>query len=264
MAARAEGASTIVSPGRGSRFGDAPRRRGRGRDQSQLARRSATSSALPSTSCSCCAPRGAIPDLEVVGHAGHRHLARDPGRLEQRRRDHQPALLVELDVGRAGEEVAPHPAAVRPTSGSTASIRSAIFAQRLDGPGVEAAIEAARHDDLVLRTLPELRRECEAVLLVQRMLVLTEQHGPLRPTLPHFTPPVNPRGPCHCRPSPPPRRRTAARSARPGRRPGRARLRRRQRGCRTAAAPSSRRRRGRRRGPSGCRGRSRRCRGSAS
>ena len=86
----------------------APRPRGRGRDQSRLARRSATSSALPSACLQLLAPRGAIPDLEVVEDAGDRHLALDARAVEQLGRDHHPSLLVELDRRRAGEEVALH------------------------------------------------------------------------------------------------------------------------------------------------------------
>src|SRR5204862_5547528 len=67
-------------------------------------------------------------------------------------------------------------------------------------PRVEAAVEAACHDDAVLEGSAELRRECEAVLVVKGVLVLAQQHGPLRTTLPPFSPHVNPAG---AKPPPP-------------------------------------------------------------
>ena len=72
MAAGAERAVDRPSPpaaGRGSRR---LRPRGRGRGRPQLARRSATSSALPSSSRLLGAPGGAIPDLEVVADSERR------------------------------------------------------------------------------------------------------------------------------------------------------------------------------------------------
>ena len=85
-------------PGRGREGARAPRPRGRGRDQSRLARRSATSSALPSACVQLLAPGGAIPDLEVVVDAGDGDLAPDPGSLEQLGGNDHAALPVELDA----------------------------------------------------------------------------------------------------------------------------------------------------------------------
>src|SRR5919204_5258075 len=52
------------------------------------------------------APRGAVPDLQVVAHAGDHDLPPDAGVLGQRRRYEHAPLLVGLRLGRAGEEVA--------------------------------------------------------------------------------------------------------------------------------------------------------------
>ena len=77
--------------------------------------------------------------------------------------------------------------------------------------------------------------------------MLTQQHGPLRPTLPHFPPPVKPPG--RARRDPGAADARSARPARRGRRPGRGPPRRRRRGSRTGAARSSRRRCGSPRAP---------------
>src|SRR5438067_13649810 len=50
------------------------------------------------------APRGAVPDLEVVVDPRHDDLLTQPGVLAERRRHHHPALFVDLRLGRAGEE----------------------------------------------------------------------------------------------------------------------------------------------------------------
>src|SRR5213078_5233491 len=58
------------------------------------------------------APRGAVPDLEVVVDSRHDDLLPQPGVLAERRRHHDPALLVDLSLGRTREEVALHHAAL--------------------------------------------------------------------------------------------------------------------------------------------------------
>src|SRR5262249_61573364 len=54
------------------------------------------------------APRGAIPDLEVVVDPRHDDLLPKAGVRAERRRHHHPALLVQLCLGRTGEEAALH------------------------------------------------------------------------------------------------------------------------------------------------------------
>src|SRR5881227_3652956 len=100
-------ASTIVSPGCGSR-----------RDTTSSARTGTWSVSVgktlgnifraPFDLVQLLAPRLPVPDLQVVVDARHGDFAGDPGPLEERLRDHQPALLVELAVGRAAEEVPAH------------------------------------------------------------------------------------------------------------------------------------------------------------
>src|SRR6185437_9259278 len=92
---------------------------------------------------------------------------------------------------RTGEEVPADPAPVA-REGVDRLEACGHRLPRVAGPRKEAAVETACHDDAVPERSSELRRECEAVLLIQRMLVLTQQHGPLRTTLAHFSPPVNP------------------------------------------------------------------------
>src|SRR5258708_4482088 len=60
------------------------------------------------------APRGAIPDLEMVVDARDRHLALDARTGEELGRDHHPSLLVELDRRGGREEVALHGARLGP------------------------------------------------------------------------------------------------------------------------------------------------------
>src|SRR5579884_3330422 len=186
--------STTVSPGRGSRFATTSSAR-TGTWSVSVGKTLGNIFRAPFDLVQLCAPGGAIPDLEVVGHPGHRHLACDSRRLEQRGGHHHAALLVELEPSGAGEEVPPQLASVG---------RQRV--DRLDPlgepppfglrPRVEAAVEAAAHDDPILERPAELGREREAVFLIQRMLVLTPQHGPLRTTLTHFPPLVTsgPRG----------------------------------------------------------------------
>src|SRR5690349_21077573 len=136
-------------------------------------------------------PLGSIPDLEVVVDPGHGHLATEARVLDQRRGQDEPPLAVELALRRAGEEVPPH--------------RARVLAERVECAdpgrellplgarvGDEAAVQAARDDDAVLEGRPELRREGEAVLVVEGVLMFTQQHGPLLPTLTHQSPLVNP------------------------------------------------------------------------
>src|SRR5205823_12251801 len=103
--------STIVSPGRGSR-----------RETTSSARTGTWSVSVgktlgnifraPFDLVQLCAPLRPVPDLQVVEDARHRHLPRDTDALEERRRDDHAALLVELAVCGAGEEMAAHAAGV--------------------------------------------------------------------------------------------------------------------------------------------------------
>src|SRR5205823_487095 len=56
----------------------------------------------------------------------------------------------------------------------------------------ETPLDPSGQNDAVGECLTELGREREAVLVIDRVLVLAYQHGPLRPTLDHLTPLRNP------------------------------------------------------------------------
>src|SRR5215207_11510773 len=65
-------------------------------------------------------------------------------------------------------------------------------------PGVEASVHAPRNDNPGRQLLAEARREREAVLVVDGVLVFAEKHDraitdlPLLPTLDHYPPLCNP------------------------------------------------------------------------
>src|ERR1051325_6576124 len=96
--------STIVSPGRGSRFATTSSAR-TGTWSVSVGKTLGNIFRAPFDLLQLCGPRGSVPDLDVVVHAGERHLARDAGALEQRGRDDEPARLVELAGSGAREEV---------------------------------------------------------------------------------------------------------------------------------------------------------------
>ena len=147
-------ASTTVSPGLHARGARAPRSRGRGRDQSRwAARRSATSSALPSTSASSRrqAARSQISrwswtPATTTSRPSFACSSSAAGNADA-------ALLVELRLRRAGEEEALHPAALL---AQRVERREPRLDERVPvgaRVGEEAAVHAARHDD----PLPEGR-----------------------------------------------------------------------------------------------------------
>src|SRR6478736_2906803 len=55
------------------------------------------------------APRGAVPDLQVVPHARDDDVPAEPSMLDESGRDHHAPLAVELGLDRAREEEALHP-----------------------------------------------------------------------------------------------------------------------------------------------------------
>src|SRR6478672_9938806 len=182
--------STTVSPGRGSsRLTTSPARTGTwsnsvGKTLGNIFRAPFHLVQLP-------APLRPVPDLQVVVDARDGDLPAEPRVLDERRRQHHPALPVELGLRGPGEEVPLHHARVRverveaaDAIGETLPVCARI--------GEEAAVEPPRDDDAVLERSPEPGREREAVLVVERVLMFTQQHGPRCPTLPHHLPPVNP------------------------------------------------------------------------
>src|SRR5581483_7432995 len=99
--------------------------------------------------------------------------------------------LVELDRHRAGEEVPLHHARLPAERVELADPAYLALPLAL-GVGVEAAVEAGRDDKTVAELLAEPGRQREAVLVVEGVLMLAEQHGPLRTTLSHHPPVRNP------------------------------------------------------------------------
>src|SRR6476659_5480301 len=101
----------------------------------------------------------------------------DPGEpalrvREQSGRDAHAALLVRRLLARAGEEVAVHPAALLAERMQVGKGGGAGALEGSRRPDEDAAVQAPRDDAAVVEGLPELRRKCEAVLVVDRMLVL--------------------------------------------------------------------------------------------
>src|ERR671910_532620 len=144
------------------------------------------------------APGGAIPDLEVVVDARDDDLPAEPGRLDQRARDHDPALLVGVRLGGRGEEVPLHQAALLAEQVELGEPRLDEPLPPLTREQVEAAVEAARDHASVRELLADPGRKREPVLVIDRVSVFAEKHAgavslsPLRPTLNHTSPPGNP------------------------------------------------------------------------
>src|SRR3954471_20254553 len=133
------------------------------------------------------APGGAIPDLEVVDDARHRHVAADARTLEEARGDQDPPLLVELRLRRRSEEEPLHlPGLTAEGIESPDAVRQ--LRPRVGRVDVEAAVEPPRDDDAVAELVAKAGREREPVLVVERVLVLTQQHRLPSPIATHFNP----------------------------------------------------------------------------
>src|SRR5581483_9942486 len=178
--------STIVSPGRGASAASTSSAR-TGTWSVSVGKTLGNIFRAPFDGLPLLAPDGAIPDLEVVIDAGDRHLAVDPRAREQRRRNHDPSLLVEVGLGRGGEEVTlhhPRLAAERVEAadalGQPGPLRTVVH--------VETTVEALGDDDGVTELLAVPRGQGEPVLVVQGVLVLAQQHRSPSPISPHFNP----------------------------------------------------------------------------
>src|SRR5215467_7076729 len=117
-------------------------------------------------------PGGAVPDLEAVVDPGDDDVAAELGVREQCGRDAHPPLLVRRRLAGSGEEVTMHPPALLAQRVQSGKSRIAVVLPGNRCPRIEAPVEAARDDDPVLERLPELRRQRQTVLVVDRMLVL--------------------------------------------------------------------------------------------
>src|SRR5690349_8529620 len=141
--------------------------------------------------CELAAPGVAIPDLEVVVDSRDDDVALELRVLQERGRQSDASLLVQFRLRCAGEEEALHPAALLAQRVQRGEASPHERGPVVAGVRVQAAVDAARHDDSLRERLPEAGRQREAVLVVQCVLVLAEKHPgalPLCPTLPHHKP----------------------------------------------------------------------------
>src|SRR5438067_901610 len=117
-------------------------------------------------------PGRAVPDLEVVVDPGDDDVAAELRVGDQRGRQAHAPLLVRRRLARAGEEVTLHPPTLLAQRVERGEGRVAVPRPAVRRPRPETALAAARDDDAVLERLPELRRQRQTVLVVDRMLVL--------------------------------------------------------------------------------------------
>ena len=141
-------------------------------------------------------PRFAIPDLDVVPQSRDDDLTAELRVLEQRRRNHHAALFVELGLGRSREVESlgsPRRLAERIQRGESRLDKSSPIRTTEDP---EAVVEATRDDDTFREGLAELGGKGETVLVIDRVLVGSEEHlrpgsvyhcSPLCPTLTHLS-----------------------------------------------------------------------------
>ena len=83
---------------------------------------------------------------------------------------------VELGLGGAGEHVALHPARLLAERIQRGESRLDESSPILTTVGVEAAFEATGDEDALSECLPELGRESKAILVIERVFVLAEEH----------------------------------------------------------------------------------------
>ena len=107
--------------------------------------------------CNLLAPRCAVPDLQVVVNAGDDDLPPELGVLDERPRQHDPALLVGLRLGGGGVEVALHHAIVLTERVEGAEPRLDEGMPGLDGVGGKATVHPPGDDHAVGERLSELR-----------------------------------------------------------------------------------------------------------
>src|SRR5215211_2135728 len=119
-------------------------------------------------------PARSLPDLDVVAHPGDDDFSAERRVLDERRRQHDAPLPVELGLGRACEDEPAHlPSLLRegietlkPSGHELVPPRARVHD--------ETPVHAARDDDPVGKRLPKLGREGESVLVIEGVLVLAE------------------------------------------------------------------------------------------
>ena len=132
-------------------------------------------------------PGFAIPDLEVIVDPGDNDFPLEAGVAEQGSRNHDPSLLVQLRLGRAGEEMALQLAAFAAERIETRDARLEPLLPVLPRVCIQAAVHAARDDDAAGHGVSEPGRKGEPVLVVDGVFVLSKQHVRAISSL-HFLP----------------------------------------------------------------------------
>jgi hypothetical protein len=136
-------------------------------------------------------PEGAIPDLEVVVAPDQGDVLAELPVGDERRRQVDAALLVRDVLGRAPEEVALQQPGVGQERIELADPGHDRHLPPLPGVDVDAAVEPFREDDAVRQGIAKPRRQGDAALVVDRVLVLAEEHSRgsrVAPTMPHSKP----------------------------------------------------------------------------
>jgi hypothetical protein len=110
----------------------------------------------------------------VIADAGDDDFTPEGRVLEERRRQHDPALLVDVRLGRAGEHEAVHLPGLAAEGVETLEASGDEVLPPLPREEDEAAVHAARDDDSTAQRLAELCREGEPVLVVEGVLVFAE------------------------------------------------------------------------------------------
>src|SRR3954451_626401 len=143
-------------------------------------------------------PRFAIPDLDVIPQSGDDDLTAELRVCEQRRRDHQAALFVELGLGRTGEEEALDLACFLAERIQRGESRLDESIPILTTVGLETPVDAFGDDEAFGEGFAKLGGKGETVLVIDRVLVRSEEHlrpgnlyhcSPLCPTLIHLSTP---------------------------------------------------------------------------
>src|SRR5258705_9881171 len=123
--------------------------------------------------------------------------------LQERRRQCHAALPVELARLRAAEEIALHQAALAREAIEAGILLADVIVPRGTRPDRHAAVEAPGADDALHEVLAQARGQRDAVLVIQPLLELPEEHTrppsapelapdlPVRTTLSHCPPHCN-------------------------------------------------------------------------
>src|SRR4051794_27027648 len=116
-------------------------------------------------------PRLAVPDLQAVVGADHDDLLGQAGVLGEERRHVDPARGVELAVDRVGGEEGAELAPLRRQAGKSLGRRGGERLVVGGAPDRHAALGVLREHDALAQDRPELGRDREPVLCIERVVV---------------------------------------------------------------------------------------------